>query len=91
MLLSQPFQEFYNVVMLLGITQEERIRITAPDQDWFLRLHTPIRYVTSTSLQNKCLDRYNFRISQNIIRRLAANDLRLGRAPTGPLLTRERR
>ncbi|XP_072380274.1 uncharacterized protein [Diabrotica undecimpunctata] len=70
-----------------------RRTVTTPNQDRFLALRTlRQRFITSTSLQNEFLNRYNFRISQYTIRRrLSKTDLHPGRAPIGPLLTRDHR
>lgn len=59
--------------------------MTAPDQDWFLRLCTlRQRYFARNFLQNEFLKGYIYRIRQNTIGRiLDAKDLHPKRAPTG--------
>jgi transposase len=66
-----------------------RGKATTADQDRFLRLQElRTRFVTSTILQTRFLERYNTRISQDTVRRrLRETELRPYVPATGPLLT----
>ncbi|KAI4464758.1 transposase [Holotrichia oblita] len=68
-------------------------RVTTPDQDRFLRMHTlRQRVVTNSLLQYEFLERYNGRISQNTVqRRFTEANLRPRSVAPGPLLTAEHR
>lgn len=70
-----------------------RHRVTTNNQDRFLRLLAlRSRFVTSTALQQDFSRRYNYRISQDTVRRrLAETGLNPYRAATGPLLTADHR
>lgn len=70
-----------------------RQRMTTNNQDRFLRLQAlRNRFTTSTALQQEFSRRYNYRISQDTVRRrLAEINLTPYAAATGPLLTVEHR
>lgn len=65
-----------------------RKRVTTIIQDRFLRIQAlRTRFTTSTALQQEFSRRYNFRISQDTVRRrLAENNITPRRSATGPLL-----